>query len=106
MGDHQTNVSTHLEHERTIFYGGNGLCHPTFKQNNDAQVLHASNDGSKDTSECHLKCQKTRPNLVYYDETNSHSLDVDVFFANVPFSTQPMDLGNKDFFIFILTHWC
>ena len=41
MGGHQTNTSTHLEHEETIFDSGNG---------------HVSNDDSKDTSECHFKC--------------------------------------------------
>ena len=41
MGGHQTNTSTHLEHEETIFDSGNG---------------HVSNDDSEDTSECHFKC--------------------------------------------------
>ena len=36
MGGHQTNTSTHLEHEKTIFNGGSGHCHKTFKQHNNA----------------------------------------------------------------------
>ena len=56
MGGHQANVSTHLEHEGTIFYGGNGHYHQTFKHNNNAHVLYVSNNDSKDISECHFKC--------------------------------------------------
>ena len=40
MGSHQTNTSTHLEHEETIFNCGSGHCHKTFKQHNNAQSLH------------------------------------------------------------------
>ena len=36
MGGHQTNISTHLEHEETIFNGGSAHCHKTFKQHNNA----------------------------------------------------------------------
>ena len=36
MSGHQTNTSTHLEHEETIFNGGNAHCHKTFKQHNNA----------------------------------------------------------------------
>ena len=36
MGGHQTNTSTYLEHEKTIFNGGSGHCHKTFKQHNNA----------------------------------------------------------------------
>ena len=46
MGGHQTNIFTHLEHEGTIFNGGNGHYHQTFKQINNAQVLHVSDDDS------------------------------------------------------------
>ena len=31
MGGHQTNTSTHLEHEETIFNGGSTNCRKTFK---------------------------------------------------------------------------
>ena len=61
MGGHQTNTSTHLEHEETIFDSGNG---------------HVSNNDSEDTSECHFKCWKIRPNPVYYDKANSHPLQM------------------------------
>ena len=36
MSGHQTNTSTHLEHEETIFNGGSAHCHKTFKQHNNA----------------------------------------------------------------------
>ena len=36
MGGHQTNTSTHLEHDETIFNGGSGQYHKTFKQHNNA----------------------------------------------------------------------
>ena len=36
IGSHQTNTSTHLEHEKTIFNGGSAHCHKTFKQHNNA----------------------------------------------------------------------
>ena len=36
IGGHQTNTSTHSEHEETIFNGGNTHCHNTFKQHNNA----------------------------------------------------------------------
>ena len=31
MGGPQTNTSTHSEHKETIFNGGSGHCHKTFK---------------------------------------------------------------------------
>lgn len=40
---------------------------------------------------------------MYYDETNSHPLKVDVFFVDVPSSTQPMELGDEEFFFFLNT---
>ena len=73
MGGHKNNTSTHLEHEETIFNGGNTHCHKTLKQNNNA-----------------------------HDETNSHLLDVDVFFADVPFSTQLMELDGEEVIFFFL----
>ena len=40
---------------------------------------------------------------MYYDETNSYPLDVNVFFADVLTSTQSMELdGEKVFFFFAL----
>ena len=36
MGSHQTNTSTHLEHEETIFNGGSAHYHKTFNQHNNA----------------------------------------------------------------------
>ena len=33
---------------------------------------------------------------MYYDETNSHPLDADVFFANVLTSIQPMELNGEE----------
>ena len=36
MDGHQTNTSTYLEHEKTIFNGDSGHCHKTFKQHNNA----------------------------------------------------------------------
>ena len=56
MGGHQTNTSTHLEHEETIFNGGSAHYHKTFNQHNNAQGLYVSNDNFEDTSECHFKC--------------------------------------------------
>ena len=87
MGGHQANSSTHLELEGTIFYDGNGHHFQAFKQNDNAKALNISDDNFEYTSECYFKHQKTRHNLVYYDEANSHLLDVDVFFTNVPTST-------------------
>ena len=43
---------------------------------------------------------------MYYDETNSYPLDVDVFFADVPTSIQLMELDSQEvnfFFALILT---
>ena len=96
MGGHQTNTSTYLEHEKSIFNCGNAHCHKTFKQHNKAQGLYVLDDDSKDTSECHFKCQKIIPNPVYYDETNSHPLDVNVFFVDVPTSIQLMELDGEE----------
>ena len=87
MGGHQTNTSTYLEHEETIFNGGNTHYHKTLKQHKNAEGFCVSDDDSKNTSECHFKHRKIRPNPVYYDETNSHPLDADVFFADVQTST-------------------
>ena len=47
MGGHKTNTSTYLEHEETIFNGGNTHCHKTLKQNNNAQGICVSNDALK-----------------------------------------------------------
>nr|CAN62413.1 hypothetical protein VITISV_029286 [Vitis vinifera] len=96
IGGHQTNTSTHPEHEETIFNGGSTHCHKTFKKHNNAHGLYVSDDDSEDTSECHFKRRKIRPNPVYYDETNSHSLNANVFFADVPTSTQPMELDGEE----------
>ena len=41
---------------------------------------------------------------MYYDETNSHPLNVDVFFVDVSSSTQLMELGSEEV-PFFLTHW-
>ena len=40
---------------------------------------------------------------MYYDETNSHPLDADVFFADVPTSTQPIEFDGEEvlFFFFL-----
>ena len=102
MGSHQTNTSTHLEHEETICNCGSGHCHRTFKQHNNAQSIHVQNDDSDDTSECHFKCRKIRHNLMYYDETNSHLLDANVLFADVPTSTQPMELDGEEVLLLLL----
>ena len=96
MGGHQTNTSTHSEHEETIFNCGNTHCHKTFKQHNNAQGLYVSNKNFEDTSECYFKWKKIRPNTMYYDETNSYHLDVNVFFADVLTSTQPMELDGEE----------
>ena len=74
IGGHQTNTSTHSEYEETIFNYGSAHCHKTFKQHNNAQGPYVSDDYSENTSECHFKHRKIRPNLVYYDETNCHPL--------------------------------
>ena len=38
---------------------------------------------------------------MYYDEANSRPLDVDVFFVDIPISTQLMELvGGEGFFFF------
>ena len=42
---------------------------------------------------------------MYYDETNSYSLDADIFFADILTSTQPMELDGEEvifYFIFAL----
>ena len=100
MGGHRTNASTHSKHEETAFNGGSTHCHNNFKQHNNAQGLYVSDDDSENTSECHFKRRKIRPNPVYYDETNSHPLDADVFFADVPTSTQPIELDGEEVFFF------
>ena len=103
MGEHQTNTSTHSEHEETIFNGGSTHYHKTLKQHNNVQGLYVLDDYSENTSKCHFKRQKIRPNLVYYDETNSHPLDAYVFFVDVPTSTQPIELdGEGVLFFFII----
>ena len=84
MGGHQANSSTHLEHEGTIFYDGNGHHFQAFKQNDNAKALNISDDNFEYTSECYFKHRKTKPNIVYYDEANSHPLDAGVFLTNVP----------------------
>ena len=104
MGGHQTNTSTHSKHEETIFTGGSTHCHKTFKQHNNAQGLYVSHDNSENTSECHFKCRKIITNPMYYDETNSHPLDVDVFFADVPTFTQPMKLDGEEVNFFFNTN--
>ena len=101
MGGHQTNTSTHSEHEETIFNGGSTHCHKTFKQHNNAQGLYVSDDDFENTSECHFKHRKIRPNPTYYDETNSHPLDANVFFANVPTSTQSIELDGEEVLFFL-----
>ena len=102
MGGHQTNTSTYLEHEETIFNGGNTHYHKTFKQHDNAEGFCVSDDDSENTSKCHFKRQKIRPNLVYYDETNSHPLDAYVFFVDVPTSTQPIELDGEKVIFFLL----
>ena len=102
MGRHQTNASTYLEHEETIFNGGNTHYHKTFKQHNNAEGFCVSNDDSENTSECHFKHRKIRLNPVYYDETNSHPLDADVFFADVPISTQPIQFDGEEVHLLLL----
>ena len=62
------------------------MIHPA-KQVDNAKALDVSYDNPEDTSECHFKCWKTKPNPVYYDEANSRPLDVDVFFVDIPIST-------------------
>ena len=64
MGGHQTNTSTHSKYKETIFNGGSTHCHKTFKQHNNTQGLYVSDNDSKNTSECHFKLRKIRPNLV------------------------------------------
>ena len=72
-------------------------------QHNNAQGFYVSDNDSEDTSECHFKRRKIIPKLVCYDETNSHPLYEDAFFADVPTSTQPMELdGEEVFFALIL----
>ena len=102
MGGHQTNTSTHSEHEETIFNGGSTNCRKTFKWHNNAQGLYVLNNDSEYTSERHFKPRKIRPNLVYYDETNSHPLDKDIFFIDVPTSTQPMKLDGEEVILFCI----
>ena len=104
MGGHQTNTSTHLEHKETIYNGGSTLCHKTFNQHNNARDLYVSDNDSKDTSECPFKRSNIRPDPVYYDETNSHPLNVDVFFADIPTSTQPMELDGEEVIIYLFIY--
>ena len=103
MGGHQTNTSTYSEHEETLFNSGSAHYHKTFKQHNNARGFYASDNDFEDTSECHFKRRKIKPNPVYYDETNSHPLDADVFFADVLTSTQPIELDGEGvlFFLFL-----
>ena len=101
MGGHQTNTSTYLEHEETIFNGGNTHYHKTLKQHNNAEGFCVLDDDSENTSKCHFKRQKIRPNLVYYDETNSHPLDAYVFFVDVSTSTQLIELDGEKVIFFI-----
>ena len=98
MGGHQTNTSTYSEHEDTLFNAGSAHYHKTFKQHYNAQGFYVLDNDSKDTSECHFKRRKIIPNLVCYDETNSHPLYANAFFANVPTSTQSMELDGEVFF--------
>ena len=41
---------------------------------------------------------------MYYDETNSHPLNVDVFFADIPTSTQPMELDGEEVIIYLFIY--
>ena len=84
------------------FNCGNSHYHKTFKQHNNAQGLYVSDDDSKNTNECHFKLRNIRPNPMYYDETNSNPLDANVFFADVPTSTQPMELDGEEVIFFFL----
>ena len=102
MGRHQTSTSTHSEYEETIFNGGSTHCHKTLKQHNNAQGLYVLDSNFENTSKCHFKCWKIRPNPVYYDETNIHPLNVDVFFVDVPTSTQPMELDGEEVLLLLL----
>ena len=102
MGGHQTNTSTHSKHEQTIFNGGSTHCHKSFKQHNNAQSLYVSYNDSENTSECHFKCRNIRPNPVYSDKTNSHPLEVDVFFVDILTSTQLMELDGEEVIFFFL----
>ena len=102
VGGHQTNTCTYLEHEETIFNGGNTHHHKTLKQHKNAEGFCVSDDDSENTSECHFKCRKIRPNPVYYDETNSHPLDADVFFVDVPTSTQPIELDGEEVIVYFI----
>ena len=103
MGRHQTNASTYLEHEETIFNGSNTHYHKTFKRHNNAEGFCVSNDDSENTSECHFKHRKIRLNPVYYDETNSHPLDANVFFVGVPTSTQLIELDSEKVIFFFFS---
>ena len=40
---------------------------------------------------------------MYYDKANSHPLDLNVFFVNIPTSTQSMELDGEMYFVLILT---
>ena len=89
-------IPLHTRSMRKLFSIVVVLTVKTFEQHNNLQGLYVSDDYSENTSECHFKHRKIRPNLVYYDETNSHPLDADVFFANVLTSTQPMELDGEE----------
>ena len=96
-------IPPHTQSMRKLFFNGSSThYHKTFKQHNNAQGPYVSDDYSENTSECHFKHRKIRPNLVYYDETNSHPLDADVFFTNVPTSTQLMELDGEEAISFSL----
>ena len=96
-------IPPHTQSMRKLFFNGSSThYHKTFKQHNNAQGLYVSNDDSENTSECHFKCRKIRPNPVYYDETNSHPLDADVFFVDVPTSTQPIELDGEEVIVYFI----
>ena len=97
-----------LRVEGTIFYDGNGHYYRTFEQDDNVKALNVENGNSKDTSECHFKCQNTRPKPMYYDKANFHPLDADVLFVDVLTSTQPMKLGGGEviwFFVCLFVYF-
>ena len=49
VGGHQTNTFTYLEHEETIFNGGNTHHHKTLKQHKNAEGFCVSDDDSENT---------------------------------------------------------
>ena len=53
-----------------------------------------------------MSLQTLKDSSIYYGETNSHPLDADVFFVDVPSFTQQMELIGEEVYWFVCLFVC